>query len=350
MNFKLYPAFKEDGNYYIRYHEENKIVYSARSITRETSALKTQIINCPAEKTLIICAVFIPEFSTLLKNKKTVWVDPSIGFYNDGVIDEPSNWNFFLQSITPRESFSLYVHPRLPDREKVYHSLHNDLKKAAKRLKTIHHFKRIWEVNFKTNFKKWQEVADIDDLKKLQKPTYLVGAGPQLDALRIDDSTSIKPIWSVDTALPTLLQRGIKPDLVVSIDGGVGSWEHFQTALAMGYDLANTRIVLDPCSYPLLYRYPFLKTYSYQSSYPPCQQSSTHSSLSNQPGNVFSAMESLFSFCFPGSLVEKLGADQKALKKVSHCRGSAYTSRALNLQNRITTLENYSFFLSKPYS
>lgn len=350
MNFKSYPVFKEDGNYYIQYPEGNKMLYSSRGINRETAALENQIKDCPAEKTLIICAAFIPEFSALLKNKNIVWVDPCIGSHNEGVITEPSQWNVFLQSITPAESFSLYVHPRLPDREEIFQSLHDDLKQAAKRLKTIRHFKKIWEVNFKANLREWKEVADISELDKVQPPAYLVGAGPQLDASLNDPAISSKPLWSVDTALPTLLQRGIKPDLVVSIDGGLGSWEHFQTALAMGYDLKNTRIVLDPCSYPLLYRYPFLKIYSYQSSYPACQETGSHTALSNPPGNVFSAMESLFKLCFPGCSVKKLGAEQKAFKKVSHCRGSAYTSRALNLQNRTTTLENYSFFLSKPYS
>ena len=71
MNFKSYSVFKEDGNYYIQYPEGKKMLYSLRGIQGNFSPCGP-IKDCPAEKTLIICAVFIPEFSALLKNKNIV--------------------------------------------------------------------------------------------------------------------------------------------------------------------------------------------------------------------------------------------------------------------------------------
>lgn len=79
----------------------------------------------------------------------------------------------------------------------------------------------------------------------------VVGAGPSLDrfAARLPDERRGRLLVATDTSLPALLERGIVPDLVVSIDCQAWGYRHLMHGMPSGLPL-----LLDLSSPPLLAR------------------------------------------------------------------------------------------------
>ncbi|NNM54656.1 MAG: DUF115 domain-containing protein [Spirochaetales bacterium] len=85
----------------------------------------------------------------------------------------------------------------------------------------------------------------------------IAGAGPGLESalespsnrkLLFDRPANVK-LFAVDTALPALICRGIEPDLIVSLDGQMVSYQHFLPAFP-----PHIPILADLASLPLLNR------------------------------------------------------------------------------------------------
>lgn len=93
-------------------------------------------------------------------------------------------------------------------------------------------FKYEWPENILLNFEKTLHTKSILGLKgKLQQyPAIIVGSGPSLDAdidyLRQYQDKSV--IMAAGTSIQALLSRGIRPHIVVSIDGSEKNYEAFK--------------------------------------------------------------------------------------------------------------------------
>ncbi|MDI6703304.1 MAG: DUF115 domain-containing protein [bacterium] len=84
--------------------------------------------------------------------------------------------------------------------------------------------------------------------KFLEVPAIIVSAGPSLDK-NVGDLCLAKDkalVICVDTALRTLLRRGIRPDLVVSCDGSRKNYDYYIS----GVDIRNLTLITDPIVYP----------------------------------------------------------------------------------------------------
>lgn len=79
------------------------------------------------------------------------------------------------------------------------------------------------------------------------KPAFVVAAGPSLDKnyYLLRDIKGRFPIITVDTAYKILLKKGIKPDLVVSVDGQPENYKHLK-----GIKERDVYLVASPIVYP----------------------------------------------------------------------------------------------------
>ncbi len=202
--------------------------------------------------------------------------------------------------------------------------------------------------------KKWF-VNTLANLSTAQKSTVslkpvreaiVIGAGPSLE-LQIDRLRSLKEkgfIIASDTSLPALLQYGIKPDLVISIDCQQISYHHFLQGIP-----EDIPLVLDLASPPVITRLTD-KTIFFSSGHPFSQYVASNwrrfPTIDTSGGNVSHAAISLAQF-LGAKKVYLLGADFSFPEGKSYCRGTYIYPLFRSMENRMQTLESlfFSFIL-----
>ena len=111
----------------------------------------------------------------------------------------------------------------------------NDLSLALKKISADFsvqsHFGKIWQHNIFTNLKLFsQNKNDFSNIKiPLDKTAVIVAAGPSLDKTinEILNNRNLYYAISTDTSISVLLNNGIIPDAILSIDGQLVSSTHF---------------------------------------------------------------------------------------------------------------------------
>jgi hypothetical protein len=106
-------------------------------------------------------------------------------------------------------------------------------------------FSESWQTNLLKNMRYLFESALVKSLfdKFIDKPAIIVSAGPSLNK-NVDLLKNIKDtalIICVDTALKVLLRKGIKPHLVISVDGSLLNYDKYK-----GMDYADIPLVYTP--------------------------------------------------------------------------------------------------------
>lgn len=345
----------ENGNTYIHHKNEKFKVFSDRSISREIKTIQ-KIIN-QTDATILYVAPFHETMHHFLQNyiqkKKIVWV---IGGHNQinkppFILNSIDAWQTFINSIKENDRFQIHIHPVLLNIfAKIGPNIQEEIKSAATRLKTIHHFSKTWEYNYKKNKAVWQDHA-ITDTMQLPQPDVFLLAGPSAWDY-INEQTFQKNrtvIWAADTVLPVLYSMNIMPDLVFSIDSGYGSMEHFIGLSSEYINQLNT--ILDPLSFPKIMELNFNEKWIYESSHPLVQNSGfTSLRLYNGTGDVFGLMSAFFVNQFPDRQMPLIiGRDQKSIQYSTHLNGSAYHRRYGYLQNRTSSLELKFFTFSQKW-
>ncbi|MCS6984061.1 MAG: hypothetical protein NZM25_02895 [Leptospiraceae bacterium] len=286
--------------------------------------------------------------------EEVIWLEPSgRPAFGENHITTKEAWRFFLQNLTGTESFILKVHPRLPGGEEWFKLLRQDLEEAGRRLKTIRYFEKLWSWNFRQNLSVWLKTPDFHTAN-LSPPSVIVLGGPQVDFFW-DFLRGAKVIWAADTALMPLLYHELIPHLIGSIDAKPASAEHFSLLFRkreVNHWLRQSYLLLDPLSFPLLFRLKTFYKITYRNSHPLVQEvSSAHQELFNPKGDIGGLLTALYKALFPGQeLPPILGGELAAFHGISHIRGSGYMTYQLSRQNRYQTYEGYSYFLSRRYS
>lgn len=98
-------------------------------------------------------------------------------------------------------------------------------------LNTINFFAGIWQVNFLTNlYSAWQAIPFQRLVGKLDCPVVIAASGPSLNK-QLELLKQIKDqalIIAAGSTINPLLRGGIKPHLVVTIDGSKANLKHFE--------------------------------------------------------------------------------------------------------------------------
>ncbi|MCL2209710.1 MAG: DUF115 domain-containing protein [Treponema sp.] len=204
------------------------------------------------------------------------------------------------------------------------------------------HFGRRWFSNIIRNIK------DFEPSMENKLPCSITGAaiaaaGPSLNQ-QMPFLSELKSkqvfIISCDTALPVLLQNGIEPDTVVSIDCQHISYHHF-----FGYsNIKNIYLALDIASPPLLSRLPFHPVF-FSSSHPLAQYISAVwqplFQIDTSGGNVTYACLSLAE-TIGAKNITLFGADFAYIRSGTYAKGTYVNPYFDKKQNRFLSLEAQS--------
>ena len=202
--------------------------------------------------------------------------------------------------------------------------------------------------------KKWF-INTLANLEAAEKSTVSIrpihkaivtGAGPSLE-LQVDRIESLRKnalLIASDTSLPALLDFGIEPDLVISIDCQQISYHHFLRGLP-----DHIPLVLDLASPPILTRLSN-KTIFLSSGHPFSQYVSAHwrkfPVIDTSGGNVSQAAISLAQFLGADEIF-LLGADFSFPEGKSYSRGTYIYPLFRSQESHLQTLESlfFSFIL-----
>lgn len=131
---------------------------------------------------------------------------------------------------------------------------------------TIDSTKDMLEQNFMENIKNFDENVDILFSKHINKPLYLVAAGPSLDK-NIHELSKVKDngiILSVGRAVRTLLVSDIIPDYIIITDPS----EYLYDMQLNGLNIDVPIIVLSTCDKNVMLKYNGFKYIALQEGYP----------------------------------------------------------------------------------
>ncbi|WP_432407102.1 motility associated factor glycosyltransferase family protein [Wukongibacter sp. M2B1] len=128
----------------------------------------------------------------------------------------------------------------IPNYEKIFANEYNLLLKFLQEIRTrkisdrntMLFFSRVWQKNQIMNLPYMLQSSYIKDLSGVFKnrPAIIVSAGPSLNK-NVELLREVKDkilIICVGTALRVLLRADIKPDIVITIDGGEANYNHFK--------------------------------------------------------------------------------------------------------------------------
>ncbi len=345
------PSRQEGENYFLISGEGNATkAYSEKSIQREIRSLQSQ--KKEGEILLFFAPYLVNIASQIPFSTDIYWI--TTGFFQPvpsrpGIIQNPQEWEFFINEIKPGDRFQVVIHPSLraliPEATSI---VREELYRAARRLKTIGHFRKIWTYNARRNAPLRARAVPLTPDLKWTPPAVFVLGGPGADGW-IRKAEKPDSVWATDTALASLLYHKIVPELVFSIDAGYGSREHF--CHISGNDLSKTSIILDPLSFPGISALPFRKIYVYSENNPLVQgQFPGAVSLYNQTGDVFGIMKAYHEFLFPKTPLPTIaGRDGGSVRKVTHLRGSAYHRRFYYKEDMLNPPETSFYLFSRRY-
>jgi hypothetical protein len=353
--FREISAEAAGGRYAVLFQGEKIPVYSDRSAARDLAQIKELIAAVPAGHTALLIAPYADSLRVLLDTpQKFFWISP-VHFApelpgDERLVADDAGLERFINNVGADEKFTLLPIAQWQQASAyVVQATRALLERAAVRLKTIGHFARLWQINFRVNAAAAARYGDIAELRG-QKPDALVMAGPSLDTA---DLTDYKAIWCADTALPALIARGTYPQVVFSVDAGFASREHFVDAIP-AIRSHQMRLVCDLLGYPAVQRLPFAGHLTYASSHPLVQEFSAVvrpdlTPIENPAGDVGSLMRAVFQKFFGNAAVKISGHDGGHRRRITHARGTAYFRRSFAAQTRLVNVETYMLKLSRRY-
>lgn len=344
------------GRFAIAYNSVTIPIYSERSGARDLAQMTQAIADAPGDHTTLVIAPYAEALAGVFAaENKFIFIAP-VSFTAKSVDDarlitDDAALEIFINNIGANDKFSVYLPPQWREASDYVASVVRQLlERAAVRLKTIQHFEKLWQINFRVNTAAAARYGDIAELRRA-KPEYLVMAGPSLN----NNMTEIQKsgnIWCADTALPKLIAAGVHPAVVFSVDAGFASREHFVGCVDA---LHQTYLVCDMLGFPAVQRLPFAARLTYASSHPLVQEFAALyrpdlTPVENTAGDVGSLMRAVHAKLFPGSPVKIVGHDGKHHRRVTHARGTAYFTRSYAAQNRLKNTETYMLKLSRRYA
>jgi len=364
-NYSLFTLTTEKTDQGLLITSGNKkyLIFSKRSIKRQASIIENRIIELQKEnKKLIWVAPFYLELYNLLSHSNFIWLSPTLNIDCDKLNGDGENQNVsiltknkhittLINSIRETDKFEILLHntiAQLPMSKNILNGVNKIFRRSAIRIKTIKHFGKIWEYNFKRNLEQYPKHSFLErELNKhTKKPDIFLVAGPSLN--KVDPNYfKNKTIWIADTCISYCKKNNITPQKIFCLDAGKGSYEHFIKNLDF---IENCQLIVDQLVFPKILELPFQKISFYYSSNILCQQwHKKKIKIINETGNVLGLMKASFSYLFLDNQIPAIYGDDsmKHSHFVSHVNPSAYFNTAFNKQIRFFSCENYFFILSQ---
>ena len=207
-------------------------------------------------------------------------------------------------------------------------------------------FGRLWHEHFMKN----------KDLPNRFLPEFspvetvcIAGAAPssEEEVFRLKNRPNGSLLIAVDTAYPFLIENGIEPEYVVTIDAQLWSLSHF-----LGEIPQKTALVADLTSLPQIAQR-FRRVVWCAGNHPLCRRAALFLNLpplNTAGGNVATAALSFARLFYPKT-IQAVGVGFSCPRGKCYCRGSWLPQRWLNSATRLKTAdsENEDLLQSRPY-
>ncbi|MDI3477379.1 MAG: hypothetical protein PWQ59_904 [Thermoanaerobacterium sp.] len=281
----------KDGNDTLVYMNERKRYFLHSSYYPDKEAKEwVDTIEISDESILIIYGIGLGYhinylLSRLSPNNRLILVEPSNEIFqfalNNGYYDRFKNrenlyfiseeseekLNVILQAYIPWDNFENVVYKEFKQYSKVFNKYYEIFNKClieiinAMRINrnTALYFAEQWQSNFMENLEFVFRSVPVKSFFGVFKniPAVIVSAGPSLDKNieQLKEAKGKCVIICVGTALKALLKKNIEPDFVVSIDGGINNFKHFdgcKIKSPLVYDLTLYPKILKEYEGPLI--------------------------------------------------------------------------------------------------
>ena len=188
------------------------------------------------------CALYINDFTKMFAND-------NVFLY---IADDLSNLKYILYGLIQEGVYPDIKIAEFVPVERVHRQYFNDVRREileflnniVLNLNTIQFFSKMWTESFFRNLVYSIKSPGISKLfnRFYKTPLIIISAGPSLDKNieLLKDAKGKAVLLCVGTALKALLEKGIEPDLVISIDGSYKNYEHFE-----GIE-CNAPLIFDP--------------------------------------------------------------------------------------------------------
>ncbi|MDH5720610.1 MAG: DUF115 domain-containing protein [Spirochaetia bacterium] len=361
--FHAFKTEKKDEKYLILSENEN-LIYTEKSLIRETRALEKRILEARSEdKILFYAAPYHEEIQKKISalESKIIWfsfadfTENQIGNNHLFLINSAEKWEYFINEVNSNEKYKIIFHPliiKLKEYGLIKKYIEDGFQKSAVRIKTVYHFQKIWSYNYRKNKEKFKKIKPVSN--EIKKADVFILGGPSVDQFiehikRVPEDGS-KIIWCADTALASLINANIHPHVVFSIDAGYGSFEHF--SFLSKKNAGNIlSMVVDALSFPEIFSINRAEFFGYLSSNPLLQNDlKGYPEIYNETGDVYGCMKAVFEKLYSKEkFPQVIGKDNRAISYTTHLRGSAYHRRFNYIQNRMKTTESLFFSFSRLY-
>ncbi|HRP70466.1 MAG TPA: hypothetical protein PLY93_13120, partial [Turneriella sp.] len=146
--------------------------YSRRSRPRDVALFKRAIEETPPEMTPILVAPFIADVEEIFTLPRRFYFLAPLFFDTPQIDDarfigDDAALHQFLRGVESVDKFSIYLPPPWKEAAPyVETGVRQILAQAAARLKTIHHFARLWQTNLRVNARRVINYVDVRTLKE----------------------------------------------------------------------------------------------------------------------------------------------------------------------------------------
>ena len=203
-----------------------------------------------------------------------------------------------------------------------------------------------WVRNLSKNLEAVRDRPGISRLEGLLSqtdiPVFLAAAGPTLNETSaiLDEVYKRCIIVAVDTSLRFLLEEGIDPDFVVSVDPQYWNFRHLDRAVA-----GKTRLVTESAVYPPLLRHPFAGTFLCGSFFPLGRFIEDRLDEKGDLGTGGSVATSAWDFARRLGAVNVwiAGLDLSFPELKTHFRGGRFEEKSLSESGHFSPVETWNF-------
>ena len=175
-------------------------------------------------------------------------------FFDDGDIHVVTNWEEFKsaysETASPWQNIFFATIPSYPRvYEDHYRTFTEKLKREmlrvqADRTTAILHSKA-WQTNFLKNLRYLEESSPVASAFKefVKQPVIIVSGGPSLtkNMHLLKEAKGKALILAVGAVVKLLIENDIRPDLIISFDGNLDNYKHFE-----GLELPDVTLIYDP--------------------------------------------------------------------------------------------------------
>ncbi len=224
------------------------------------------IIEC--NKDILKLAIENVNLNEILNNKKITFI----------MMENERESYEKLNKILSIGNIKIGIHrPSLSIISKEFIELRYLLEEFQMKQNAINSTKDMLEKNFKENIKNFNSNVDILFNKYINKPLFLVAAGPSLDR-NIQELIKVKDngvILSVGRAVRPLLAAGIIPDYIIITDPS----DFLYDMQLKGVEINVPIIVLSTCDKNVMLNYKGYKYIALQEGYPPAEEYAKNKTL-----------------------------------------------------------------------